>query len=58
MIFEGCDTQTKLWMTLTFLRPFSVPRCEHGVESHVKQFRHPSMAAHAYYYCRYTVVSI
>jgi hypothetical protein len=38
--------------------PLSVLRCEHGVEAHVKQSRHPSMAARAYYCCRYMVVSI
>jgi hypothetical protein len=38
--------------------PLPVLRCEHGIEAHVKQSSHPSMTAHAYYYCRYTVVSI
>jgi hypothetical protein len=35
-----------------------VSRCEHGLEAHVKQSRNPSMTVHAYYCCRYTVVSI
>jgi hypothetical protein len=38
--------------------PRPVLRCEHGEEAHVKQSRHPSTAARAYYSCRYTVVSI
>jgi hypothetical protein len=38
--------------------PLSIPICEHDVEAHVKQSRHPSTAARAYYYCRYTVVDI
>jgi hypothetical protein len=38
--------------------PLSILRCEHSVETHVKQSRHPSMAARAYYFCRYTLVSI
>jgi hypothetical protein len=55
MIFEGYDTQTQLWMTLS---PLPVPRCEHGLEAHVKQSRHSSTTAHAYYCRCYTVVSI
>jgi hypothetical protein len=58
MLFEGCDTQTQLWMMLTFLHPFPLLRYEHGVEVHVKQSRHLSTAARAYYCCRYTLVSI
>jgi hypothetical protein len=38
--------------------PLSVLRCEHGLEAHVKQSRHPSTTARAYYCCRYMVVSI
>jgi hypothetical protein len=38
--------------------PLPVLRCEHGVEANVKQSRHPSTAARAYYCCRYTLVSI
>jgi hypothetical protein len=38
--------------------PPPILRCEHGEEAHVKQSRHPSMAARAYYCCLYTVVSI
>jgi hypothetical protein len=30
---------------------------EHRKETHVKQSRHPSMAAHAYYYCPYKSMS-
>jgi hypothetical protein len=35
-----------------------VLRCGHNEEAHVKQSRYPSTVTHAYYYCRYTVVSI
>jgi hypothetical protein len=35
-----------------------VLRYEHGLEAHVKQSRHMSTAAHTYYCCRYTIVSI
>jgi hypothetical protein len=38
--------------------PLPVPRCEHGLEAHVKQSRHTSTVARAYYCCRYTIVSI
>jgi hypothetical protein len=38
--------------------PLPIPRCEHGIEVHVKQSRHLSTAARAYYYCCYMVVSI
>jgi hypothetical protein len=38
--------------------PRPVLRCEHGEEAHVKQSKHLSMVARAYYCCRYTVVSI
>jgi hypothetical protein len=38
--------------------PLPILRCEHSIEAHVKQSRHLSTAARAYYYCRYTVVSI
>jgi hypothetical protein len=38
--------------------PLPVLRYEHGVEAHVKQSRHLSMAARAYYCCCHTVVSI
>jgi hypothetical protein len=38
--------------------PRPIPRCEHDEEAHVKQSRHPSTIARAYYCCRYTVVSI
>jgi hypothetical protein len=38
--------------------PLPVLRCEYDAEAHVKQSRHPSTAARAYYYCHYTVVSI
>jgi hypothetical protein len=38
--------------------PRPVLKCEHGEEAHVKQSRYLSMTAHAYYFCRYTVVSI
>jgi hypothetical protein len=30
---------------------FLIPRCEHHKEAHVKQSRHPSTIAHAYYCC-------
>jgi hypothetical protein len=36
---------------------FSVLRCDHHKEAHVKQSRHPSMTAHAYYCCPYKSVS-
>jgi hypothetical protein len=34
-----------------------IPRCEHRKEPHVKQLRHPSTTARAYYYCPYKSVS-
>jgi hypothetical protein len=42
------------------LVPLLLPilRCEHDLEAHVKQYRHLSTTARAYYYCRYTIVSI
>jgi hypothetical protein len=33
-------------------------RCDYSEEAHVKQSRHPTMAARAYYCCRYKIVSI
>jgi hypothetical protein len=36
---------------------FPIPRCDHHEEAHVKQSRHLSMAAHAYYCCTYKSVS-
>jgi hypothetical protein len=38
--------------------PLPRPRYEHGVEADVKQSRHLSTVAHAYYCCHYTLVSI
>jgi hypothetical protein len=38
--------------------PLHILRCEHSLEAHVKQSRHPSTPARAYYCCRYTVVNI
>jgi hypothetical protein len=38
--------------------PHPVSRCEYGEEAHVKQSRPLSTVAHAYYCCRYTVVSV
>jgi hypothetical protein len=38
--------------------PLPILRCEHGLEAHMKQSSHLSMAARAYYCHRYTVVSI
>jgi hypothetical protein len=38
--------------------PLTILKCEHSVEAHVNQSRHPSTAARAYYCCHYTVVSI
>ena len=35
----------------------SILRCEHRKEAYVKQSRHPSMAARAYYCCPYKSVS-
>jgi hypothetical protein len=35
----------------------SISRCEHRKEAYVKQSRHPSMAARAYYCCPYKSVS-
>jgi hypothetical protein len=35
----------------------SILRCEHRKEAYVKQSRHPSTAAGAYYYCPYKSVS-
>jgi hypothetical protein len=37
--------------------PHPILRCECNEEAHVKQYRHPSTATRAYYYCRYTIVS-
>jgi hypothetical protein len=36
---------------------FPILRCDHHKEAHVKQLRHPSTAAHAYYCCSYKSVS-
>jgi hypothetical protein len=36
---------------------FSILRCDHVEEAHVKQSRHPNTIAHAYYYCPYKSVS-
>jgi hypothetical protein len=36
---------------------FSILRCNHRKDAHVKQSRHLSMAASAYYYCPYKSVS-
>jgi hypothetical protein len=30
-----------------------IPRCEHRKEAHIKQSRHPSTVARAYYICPY-----
>jgi hypothetical protein len=57
MIFESCDTQTPTMDDAPVPPPLPILRCEHGVEAHVKQSRHPLTAASAYYCCRYTVVS-
>jgi hypothetical protein len=35
-----------------------VPRCDHSEEAHVKQSRHPTTTAHAYYCCPYKIVII
>jgi hypothetical protein len=35
---------------------FPIPRCDHDEEAHVKQSRHPSTAARAYYCCPYKSV--
>jgi hypothetical protein len=35
----------------------SILRCEHRKKAHVKQSRHPSTAAHAYFCCPYKSVS-
>jgi hypothetical protein len=34
-----------------------IPRCEHRKEAYVKQSRHTSTTARAYYYCPYKSVS-
>jgi hypothetical protein len=36
---------------------FLIPRCEQRKEAHVKQSRHLSTVARAYYYCPYKSVS-
>jgi hypothetical protein len=36
---------------------FSILRCDNHEEAHVKQSRHPIMAARAYYCCPYKSVS-
>jgi hypothetical protein len=36
---------------------FPILRCDHHKEAHIKQLRHLSMAAHAYYCCSYKSVS-
>jgi hypothetical protein len=36
---------------------FSILRCEHHKETHVKQSRHPSTTVRAYYYCSYKSMS-
>jgi hypothetical protein len=36
---------------------FPISRCDHNEEAHVKQSRHPSTVARAYYYCPYKSVS-
>jgi hypothetical protein len=36
---------------------FPILRYDHHEEAHVKQSRHPSTVAHAYYYCPYKSVS-
>jgi hypothetical protein len=36
---------------------FSILRCDHHDEAHVRQSRHPSTTAHAYYCCLYKSVS-
>jgi hypothetical protein len=58
MIFEGCNTPNSTMDDTPVPPPLLVLRFEHGVEAHVKQTRHPSMAAHTYYCHRYTLVSI
>jgi hypothetical protein len=30
-----------------------IPRCEHSKEAHIRQSRHPSSSARAYYCCPY-----
>jgi hypothetical protein len=35
-----------------------VPRCDHSEEAHVKQSRHPTTTARAYYCCPYKIVII
>jgi hypothetical protein len=37
---------------------FPIMRCGHHEEAHVRQLRHLSTAAHAYYYCPYKSVII
>jgi hypothetical protein len=36
---------------------FPILRCDHSEEAHIKQSRHPSTTARAYYYCPYNSVS-
>jgi hypothetical protein len=57
MSYDRNDYTDTSFSDAVFPPHLSISRCEHHKEAYVKQLRHPSTPARAYYCCPYKSVS-